>query len=130
MGHRAKGVYITGEALRGMKRLAVGKITINSRGERVINDTNWNFGSGQVKEGNIIPFGKVNVFVGMVHATESGWEDSMYKSGSEAAQSDGEESVSTAEVDLLNLTHDIHLEQPVWTPRREIEDDEEFQRIA
>ena len=26
-----------------MKRLAVGEITINSRGERVINDTNWNF---------------------------------------------------------------------------------------
>ena len=33
VGHRAKGVYITGEVLRGMKRLAIGEITINSRGE-------------------------------------------------------------------------------------------------
>ena len=85
VGHRSTGVYITGEALCGMKRLAIGEITVNSRGERVINDTDWNLGSNQVKEGNIIPFGKVNVFVGMVHATEAGWENSMRKSGSEAA---------------------------------------------
>ena len=62
VGHRAKGVYIMGEALRGMKRLAIGKIIINSSGERVIDDTDWNLGLDQVQEGNIIPFGKINVF--------------------------------------------------------------------
>ena len=49
----------------------------------------------------------------------------MYKSGSEAAQSDGEESVDTAEVDLLDPTQEIHLEEPAWMLRGEIEDDEE-----
>ena len=76
VGQRSKGVCITGEALRGMRRLAIGEITINSRGERVVNDIDWNLGSDQVKAGNIIHFGKINVFVGMVHATEPGLEDS------------------------------------------------------
>ena len=103
-----------------MERIAIGEITINSRGERVVNDVNWSLGSDQIKLGNIIPFGKINVFVGMVHASEPGLEDIEFESGSEAAQSDGEESVGTTEFDLPNTTQEIQPEEPAWMPRGEI----------
>ena len=57
MGPRPKGVYVMGEALRGMRELAIGEITINSRGERVIDDFGWNTDFDQIETGNIITFG-------------------------------------------------------------------------
>ena len=108
-----------------MRRLAIGEITINSRGERIINDIDWNLGPVQIQAANIIPFGKINVFVGMVHTTEPGLENNMYKSGLEAAQSDGEESVGTTDFDLPVTTQEGQLEEPIWMPIRKIEEDEE-----
>ena len=49
----------------------------------------------------------------------------MPEDGSEAAQSDEEESAGTAEVDFPNPMQETHLEGPAWMPCREIEDDEE-----
>ena len=128
MGRRSKDVCVTGEALRGMRKLAFGEITINSRGERIVNDVGWSLGSDQIEVGNIIPFGKINVFVGMVHASEPNLEDSAYESESGTAtmaQSDGEESVGTTEIDLPVTTQEVQLEEPAWTPRRVVEEDEE-----
>ena len=111
-----------------MRKLAIGEITINSTGERVVNDVGWSLGSDQIEVGNIIPFGKINVFVGMVHASGPGMDESAYESVSGAAtmaQSDGEESVGTTKIDLPVTTQEAQSEELAWAPRKVIEEDEE-----
>ena len=124
MGPRPKGVYITGEALRSRRKLAIGETTINTREERIVDDA----GSDQIEVSNYIPFGKINIFVGMVYSTRSGMEESAYESVSGAAtmaQSDGEESVGTTEIDLPVTAQEAQSDDPAWAPRKVIEDDEE-----
>ena len=82
VGHSSKGVYIMGEALRGARELAIGRIIINPNGDRVIRDANWDLRSNRVKSGNLITIGKINVFVGMVRVSEFGSEEVSYESGS------------------------------------------------
>ena len=113
VGPGSKGVYITGEALRGMRRLALDR------------KVDWNPKSNQAEVCNMIPFGKINVFVGMVRSSELGLEDSSYESGLEAAASDGEEAVGTADLDLPAPAQGVQLEGPIWMPSREVEEDEE-----
>ena len=70
MGPLAKGVYITGEALLGMKRIAIGEIIIDLSGNRI----DRNSGSDQIEVSNFIPFGQINAFVGMVNTSGPGTE--------------------------------------------------------
>ena len=57
VGPMPKGVYITGEALLGMEQFAIREITINDRGECVVDDYGWSSKFDQIKTGNVIPFG-------------------------------------------------------------------------
>ena len=90
VGPWPKGVYITGEALLGMRRIAIGEIIIDLRN----NYTNPDTGSDQIEVSDPIFFGQINAFVGMVKSSGPGSEESEYESLSETAvmtQSDGEE---------------------------------------
>ena len=99
VGPASKGVIIMGEAMQGIKNFVFGEVTINSHGEPIVDDSGWGPESDLLESGDIIPIGKINVFVGMVHAIRSA-SDEDCESVSGAAtlvQSDGEESVGTAE---------------------------------
>ena len=80
VGPWLKGVYITGEALFGMRRIAIGEIIIDLSRENIDSDA----GSDQIEVSNFIPFGQINAFVGMVKTSGSGMEKSTYESLSEA----------------------------------------------
>ena len=117
-----------GEALRGMRELAIGEITINSRGERVIDDYGWNPEFDQLETGNIIPFGRISVFVGMIQASGPGFGEKASDSVSGATtmvQSDGEESVGTVEVDFTGNAQAAQSANPAWVPRKAIDEDSE-----
>ena len=107
VGPAAKSVIIKGAALEGMKNLVVGRIIINMEGEPIVDDSGWGPESDLLESGEVIPIGKINVFVGLIHATRSA-SDEEYESVSGAAtlvQSDGEESVGTPEhTDLVVIT--------------------------
>ena len=60
VGPCPKGVYITGEALLGMRRIAIGEIIID-----------LSPGSDQMEVSKFIPFGQINAFVGMVNTSGS-----------------------------------------------------------
>ena len=104
-----------------MKRIAIGEIIIDLSGERIDLDA----GSNQIEVSNFIPFGQINVFVGMVNTSGLGMEESDHDplSGvATMARSDGEESVGTSEIDLPNT---LLKDDPAWDPRRAIEKNEE-----
>ena len=98
VGPATKAVLIKGEALRGMENLAIGEVRMDQHGNRIVDDSGWKEEADLLDTGRVIPFGRINVFVGMIHATQQIDDKVMCDSVSGAAtiiQSDGEESVGT-----------------------------------
>ena len=117
VGIASKGVTIMGEAKRGAENFVFGQITVNAQGESIVDDFGWGPESDQLESGDVIPIGKFNVFVGMI-ATRSA-SDGDFESVSGAAtivQSDGEESVGTAEVELPMGPHEERSGDPAQIP--------------
>lgn len=114
VGPWPKGVYIMGEALLGMGKIAIGEIIIDLRS-----------GSDQMEVSKFIPFGQINAFVGMVNASGSCTEESKYESLSGTAtitRSDEEESVGTSEIDLSKTLLE---DDSAWVLRRVTGENEE-----
>ena len=83
VGIASKGVTIMGEARQGIENFVFGQITVNAQGELIVDDSGWGPESDLLESGDVIPIGKINVFVGMVHAIRSASdEDYEFVSGS------------------------------------------------
>ena len=122
VGNVAKGVTIMGEAKRGAENFVFGQITVNEQGESIVDDFGWWPESDLLESGDVIPIGKFNVFVGMI--TTRSASDGDYESVSGAAtivQSDGEESVGTAEADGVLNTLEERLDDPAGIPGDAVE---------
>ena len=122
VGIASKGVTIMGEARQGVENFVFGQITTNEQGELIVDDFGWGPESDLLESGDVIPIGKFNVFVGMI--TTRSASDGDYESVSRAAtivQSDGEESVGTAEVEKVLNTLEERLDDPAEIPGDAVE---------
>ena len=84
-----------------------------------MDDSGWSPELDSVETGSIVPIGRINVFVGMVGTSSPArqYSDSVSKAGT-MAQSDGEESVGTMEMEAGNTTQGSGFEEQTWVSYR------------
>ena len=93
-----------------MKKLAIGRVYTNQYGETEIDDYGWSPEMDEVEEGYQLIFGKINMFVGMVSATDNRANE--LESVSETTtiiESDGEESVGTSQVGIVTEEKELEM---------------------